>query len=340
MSGRIKAIALLPVARALGPRLNGLGIDAAALADPARPVSLRVADCLWAAAGYERALAVAAATEPRTYGHLTYLIAASATVGEALRCLVAYYGLLSDGVVFSLEPGRRVASLTMTLRDRELRPDTAELFMIATVIEFLRRFGTDGQPREIVLSQADPGPRQAARLSAHLGASLSFGHPAAGLRFSMRQLGASMRQAEPGLAHLLEAHARAELVDMPSSTTARVRAALEPYPDAPVAAVEIAKQLGMSARTLRRQLQAEGSSVRALLDDARRTAVQRLLARPEASLTEAAATLGYSDVASFGRAFRRWFGMAPAAYRGTVALSQISAMAVCPGTTFTSTHDS
>ncbi len=341
MSGQIKALALQPVARAMRPRLRALGIDAEALADPGRPVSLRVADRLWSAAGEREALAVAAATEPRTYGHLTFLIGACPTVGEALRCLVAYYGLLSNGAAFSIDPARSAACLTFELRDRAARPDTSEIFMIATVIEFLRRYATDGQPREIELSQASPGLREAARLSAHLGASLTFGHPRASVRWGLRQLGAAMRNAEPQLAAVLEAHARASIAGPPSTTTAQVQAYLEANPQGgSVAAAEVAGGLGVSSRTLRRQLQAEGTSLRVLADAARRRAVEALLARPDVTMAEAADAVGYADHVSFRRAVRRWFGMGPAAYRGTVLSSQISAAVDSPGSSATSTHDS
>jgi AraC-like DNA-binding protein len=77
---------------------------------------------------------------------------------------------------------------------------------------------------------------------------------------------------------------------------------------------EAAASLGLSPRTLKRKLGVGGTSFTALLDQARLERARELL-RSERSLEEIAESLGYSDVANFTRAFRRWTGTTPAAHR-------------------------
>lgn len=78
---------------------------------------------------------------------------------------------------------------------------------------------------------------------------------------------------------------------------------------------DVAKQLGMSDRTLQRRITGEGSSFRDLLSDARRELGRHLLVDPAMDIDEIACLLGYQDTTSFYRAFREWEGMPPNRWR-------------------------
>lgn len=78
---------------------------------------------------------------------------------------------------------------------------------------------------------------------------------------------------------------------------------------------EAARQLTVSARTLRRHLALEGVSLRTLQEEAREALAEQLLAADENSVAEIANRLGYSQVSSFTQAFRRWKGVGPREYR-------------------------
>jgi AraC-like DNA-binding protein len=80
-------------------------------------------------------------------------------------------------------------------------------------------------------------------------------------------------------------------------------------------AESIARELGMSTRTLQRRLAQEHRSVSAILDDVRRSLAPRYLESDKESIAEVSARLGFSSVASFYRAFDRWTGLTPAQWR-------------------------
>jgi AraC-like DNA-binding protein len=73
----------------------------------------------------------------------------------------------------------------------------------------------------------------------------------------------------------------------------------------------VSKRLGLSARTLQRKLNEEGTSHQELLDELRRDLSRNYLLEPNMSVAEAAFLLGFSDPSAFHRAFRRWTGMTP-----------------------------
>ncbi len=85
---------------------------------------------------------------------------------------------------------------------------------------------------------------------------------------------------------------------------------------------EIAEQLHVSERTLKRHLQAEGCSFQALLDEVRQRDAERLLADPQLAIKQVADAVGYADPANFARAFGKWTGLSPKAWRDRLAASR------------------
>jgi AraC-like DNA-binding protein len=68
-------------------------------------------------------------------------------------------------------------------------------------------------------------------------------------------------------------------------------------------------------RTLQRRLAEEGVSHSALVDDVRRSLAVKYLGSANVSVTEIAYMLHFADPTVFSRAFKRWTGESPAAYR-------------------------
>ena len=77
----------------------------------------------------------------------------------------------------------------------------------------------------------------------------------------------------------------------------------------------VASQLHMSARSLRRHLQSEDTSFRALSDEVLETLAEELLTTAHLKLEEVAERLGYAEPASFIHAFKRWKGVSPNVFR-------------------------
>ncbi len=77
-------------------------------------------------------------------------------------------------------------------------------------------------------------------------------------------------------------------------------------------AAEIA---GLHLRALQRRLESEGVTYKQLVAEARYEAAACLLKEPDATVSEIAFDLGYTDVSHFSRAFHRWTGASPSAYR-------------------------
>lgn len=86
-------------------------------------------------------------------------------------------------------------------------------------------------------------------------------------------------------------------------------------PEGEVSVDKVARALHQSTRTLQRRLAERGMSWQQLLDRTREQLARQYLRDPGLSLAEIGLLLGYSEQSAFTRAFRRWTGQTPQAYR-------------------------
>jgi len=80
----------------------------------------------------------------------------------------------------------------------------------------------------------------------------------------------------------------------------------------------VASVLSMHPRTLNRRLEAEGTTFRRLLGQARFEMARQLLVGTNIQITNIALALGYGDTSSFSHAFQRWSGVAPSQWRANI----------------------
>jgi AraC-like DNA-binding protein len=127
------------------------------------------------------------------------------------------------------------------------------------------------------------------------------------------------RRSDLSLLSLLDGYAADRLGRPPAATFAdRARAALSEELQAEhVTAHRLAARLEVSVRTLNRTLAAEGTSYRRLLDQLRLDIAGHHLVDDRVSVAEVAFLLGFSELSAFHRAFKRWTGCTPAAFRAS-----------------------
>ena len=116
-------------------------------------------------------------------------------------------------------------------------------------------------------------------------------------------------------------HADQLLHDLGQSDTFRDRIEAHILPDLHEGSLsmdKVARDLGMSRQTLYRRLKEEGVTFADIHDDLRHRMARDYLAARKVSVNETAYLLGFSEASSFVRAFRRWTGQSPTAFRDTV----------------------
>ena len=179
--------------------------------------------------------------------------------------------------------------------------------------------GPDWRPAEVHFDHGRPA--YTASYEGMFRCPLYFDMPAARLVLDAGELDAPRQPGNPDLVAILERYvgdlasqneAGASLTDR---TRALVRARLLVER---ITVARVAADLGTSARSLQRELRAEGTSLREIVREERRTLASACLAGAE-PCASIAATIGYADATVFWRAFKKWTGTSPTRYRRMTA---------------------
>jgi AraC-like DNA-binding protein len=150
------------------------------------------------------------------------------------------------------------------------------------------------------------------------GCPVRFGADVNAIVFDPALLALPLRSADPVLAEILAAADDEALARLPGTTSTAdvVRRRLpELLTNGEATLAVTARAVGMSERSLQRRLRDDGVSYQKLLDDVRRELAEHYLARDDLSTADVAFLVGFSDPASFHRAFKRWTGVTPAQHR-------------------------
>jgi len=305
-----------------GQLLREAGIAPAALEDPDARLPAAQADALWqaayrAASTGHLALEAAEATPFGAFRVLDFLGATASTLGEGLGLVARYFPIVDPrGIIQVEERPRRVALRFGAASGAEL-PRPAQEYTLAVLLGRARHaVARPLQPAAVTFTFPRPADlRPCLRV---FGVEPRFGAPAAELSFARGDWDRPTGMTDPGLFALLGAHVRG-LVRGTSSADdllARVRGAIarDLRGGAPTLA-GTARRLALSPRTLQRRLAEEDASHAQLLAEVRQTRAEAFLRAGDVSVAEVSWLLGFSEQSAFTRAFRRWTGHAPTAFR-------------------------
>lgn len=165
---------------------------------------------------------------------------------------------------------------------------------------------------------AHEAPEDLSDFEAHFRCPLRFSTGRDALEIPDARLRTPNRLGDAGVSEFFVAHLDDALTDLPADDVLgrRVRTEISRALSEGVPALSrTARRLGMSARTLQRRLAEQGLAYQSLVDEAREELADRLLRESDYSLAEVAFLTGFSDQSTFGRAFKRWRGQTPRAYR-------------------------
>ena len=175
-------------------------------------------------------------------------------------------------------------------------------------------------PSEVLLARSDPG--DIGSYTRLLGVPTRFNAEQHALVFPNTVLDRPVRGADPKLRKILEKTVADYWAVRQPSTAERVgRIVRARIVFGDVSLEEVAGHLLVHPRTLKRQLKAEGTSFRALLNETRFQVARQLLASTRIEITDLALALGYSEASGFTHAFRRWSGTTPSEWRANSSRS-------------------
>jgi AraC-like DNA-binding protein len=240
----------------------------------------------------------------------------STTIGDAVRALVSNLSVEDRAVVPSLSISDGTALLTYATYQAESR--IVEQILDAAVgvtVNILRTLcGSDWRPSEVLLPRAAPADQALYRH--HFRAPVRFNQESASIVFPARDLDLRIAGADPLLRAMLEEKIQhlkgAQGVEFSDDIRRLLRTRLT---STRCSADDIAELLTMHRRTLSRHLKSSGMGYRAITNEIRFEIARQLLQDTQVPLAQIAAALGYSEASAFTRAFRRWSGQTPTAWR-------------------------
>jgi len=299
----------------------GLGLTEAALAEPGAKLPLSVQEKLTERARHltgEPGLAFALALQMRIAAHGEVGIAAmtASNLRGALEVATRFAPTRSTAIELRLREENGMAALVIeeraplrTMRDVVILSLSVGIWHIGNAITGHELHGD----AEFAFEE----PEYFQRFSGLAPGQVRFGRPANQLVFDAKLLDVPLVMADRAAQRVAreQCERALEALGQDTSLPGRVRALATREDGGFQSLEEVAKRLAMSERTLKRKLGALGTSFSELIEEQRRDAAVLLLRSPHLSIEEIADRLGYSDAANFTRAFRRWTGKSPRAYR-------------------------
>lgn len=315
---------------ALTPFLQLMGLEEADLLDTDRRIPNEASSQMLALAEStlddpDIGLKMSQSMQMQHMGIMGLLVMSCRTAREAFELHTRYQSLVGNGLetvyyprddALCMEVTTPVGHPPMTRQDYD--------FSLAGWLKLKKQLVGDAYaPLRIEFPY--PRPVHTEALQAYFQVPLSFGHEVLRIYYPLDYLDIPLLAADPQLKQVLETQARKRLQELqgeqadtdPQLATVRKLIAADLAYGVP-SLESIANAMGISVRTLQRQLDGRDSSFKLLLDQVRRDLAVKYIENPELSLLDVAMMLGFAEQSSFARAFKRWFGDAPGAYRKQV----------------------
>jgi AraC-like DNA-binding protein len=303
--------------------LEGTGIVPGDLTDAGRLSPVAVALAIARGMGLTKdptlAFEFGLTMKPTAHGVLGYALMTCATLRDAILLAQRYLHVRVARANVRLRVDQEVAAIVLgdSLLRNPLRPFLLEVFTGAILRTGEMLLGAPLPPVELWLDY--PEPAHFSALKARLPA-VRFRMPSVELRFAQVHLERALPLADAMANREAVATLERELShfcanETPEATATRLRGLLQDTNGSELDLAQAARRLHTSERSLKRHLEAEGTSYRRILAEVRLEKARALLRVPDLTVEHIAERLGYTDGANFTRAFRKWSGESPRAYR-------------------------
>lgn len=251
-------------------------------------------------------------------GPLALAVRDEPTLRHALNAAARYSHLQNEALFISVEEEANVAIIREELLAGQGVPvrQAAEL-ALAVMYRLLRFFlGEEWRPKAVCFTHGPPADR-----SVHtrvLGPNVEFGHAFTGIVCDVSDLRLPLPSADPVMGKYVRHFLgnADEGASVPLSDDVRKLVFLL-LPSGRSSVDTIARQLGMSRRTMHRHLADEGVTFSSILEEVRGELALRHLERRERPFAEISGLLGFSEPSAFTRWFRTRYGCSPSHFEAS-----------------------
>jgi len=309
----------------VAPLLRRVGLTPEAIADPEERLSVRSQIALLDEAAIALqddclGFTLARDFDLREIGLLYYVMASSPTLGDALKRVARYSQITNEALVIRYREGNRlIISLSYSGVPRHSDKHQIEFFMFAAIRICRVLTGQHLVPQHFWISHHRSGANS--EMARFVGTTVEFGadNDEFALNANAREL--PLIHADPYLNDLLLQYCEAALKNRKrdkSQLRTRVENAISTLlPHGRALVEDVARDLGMSKRTLARRLSEDGLNFTEILQQLRHDLALRYLNDRQMHVSKIAWLLGFNDVSAFTHACKRWTGKAPREMRAS-----------------------
>lgn len=300
------------------------GLDMDEMQKPGARYPFRAMTRLWKEARIEAndpciGLFAARKLKPQALHALGLAWLSSSTLQNGLQRMVRYAHIANTSLRFRLEPAGEQVKLIAEFRGSDLEVPPEAVDALLAVVVRMCRLMTDNRfaPLLVTFTHEDNGHME--QYIDMFQAPVLWSKSENALYFDAAALAQPVAAGNEELATETGRIAERYLATLDLERVQdRVRQILlKLLPSGEVDQEAVAKTLHRSVSSLQRQLKAEGASYRQILDETRVSLAQQFVRERRYSLGQIAFLLGFSDQANFSRAFKRWTGHTPTAFRAS-----------------------
>jgi AraC-like DNA-binding protein len=251
-----------------------------------------------------------------TLGPLSVVLSQEPDLRSALTLLCRYEHSYNEALRMRLDEDGDLATMRLWFEFGEPAPtrqatELATAALLGIVRELL---GRQWEPLSLCFTHRAPASLDAHR--ATFGPRLQFGHEFTGLLFYATELDAANTVSDPLLRPYADQLRKAIGAPPAATVMGQVTQMVEMLlPVGRCSTHQVARSLGVTQRTLHRQLAAEGQSFSTIVHTTREALAERYLAADRYSLTDVSERLGFTAPSAFSRWFRLRFGVSPTQWR-------------------------
>lgn len=270
------------------------------------------------------ALHLGEASSPQSIGLLGYMLTNTATVSEMLEKLCYYSPLIGKNLKFVLSQTKKGYKLALHLYGNPLimlNRYQSEIHLSAVISLIRQLSAVDIKPEYAYFQHDDVGVLD--EYHRLFGDKLAFNAYENALVFSKEKLAVKLQMPNQGMLKYFQQQAEKiiEEIYQDSWHTKTKKQILVRLGNDDTSIEAVAKELNISARTLQSRLKQEGYSYTKLLESVRKKLALHYLNNFSLDVGTIALYLGYNDLSTFSRSFKKWFGTAPHLYRSQMPYS-------------------
>ncbi len=256
------------------------------------------------------------------FGLMAEFCLSSQTLGAMLRRSARFYDAVYEGIDIGLEAADAnddgLVFFRLHLQDRQYDPDHLLQEFLLLMWQRFSCWLVDQQIPISVTAFSYPAPDHADEYRAMFPGKHQFDQPLSGFYLHSRYLQLPLIRGDAELQRFLQ-ESPANILHRPSQDERlqiRIRSLLSQYDYSCMPGLEaLGRTLHSTPRTLGRKLREEGSSFRQIKASLRREYAIRLLTTEHLTIADVSERLGFAEMTSFCRAFKRWTGKPPSRWR-------------------------